>query len=274
MALRDKGPKKKAISDDKCYNCHKLGQFGRDCFLLDRRLNRTTQQSWREESRRRDSRRGRSGIRSNTLNQAHQAVENRAHKHDNDSHPEPFAPGPVGNAFMVRKQRLQKLGTNNTWFLDSYLSHHLCNNRTLFSDLKAKSIDFVTAAGQVIRTEEIGTVAIPLADGNNMEPHNVALAPGCDSNLISLGQLRETEITYHDNSTTMTLIRQGKVIAHAKRTQNLFTLNLAHPGKAMAMTIQPKAMAIAGQAQAMAITGRGRPTHLVSQNKHIRLWHR
>ena len=40
------------------------------------------------------------------------------------------------------------------------------------------------------------------------------------------------------------------------------------------MTIQPKVMATAGRARAMAITGRGRPTHLVSQNKRIRLWHR
>lgn len=54
----------------------------------------------------------------------------------------------------------------------------------------------------------------------------------------------------------MTLMRDGKVIAHAKRERNLFTLELAQPGKAMAMT------------------GLGRPTHLVSQNRRIRLWHR
>ncbi len=271
MAFRDKGPKRKANSDDECYNCHKLGHFGRDCFLPDRRLNRTTQQSRRGESRRGDSRKGRSG-RSDTPNRAHQAAEN---KHDDDdSDPEPFAPGPVGNAFMVREQELQKLGADSTWFLDSCASRHLCNDRKLFSNLKAKSIDFVTAAGQVIRTEEIGTVSIPLANGNSIELHNVALAPGCNSNLISLGQLRETGITYHDNPAAMTLMQQGKVIALAKRTRNLFTLDLAHPGRAMAVTIQPKAMAIAKRARAMAITGRGRPTHLVSQNKRIRLWHR
>lgn len=72
----------------------------------------------------------------------------------------------------------------------------------------------------------------------------------------------------------MTLMRHGKVIAHAKQTRNLFTLDLAHPGRAMAVTIQPKAIATAGQARAMAITGQGRPIHIVSQNKHIRLWHR
>ncbi len=135
----------------------------------------------------------------------------------------------------------------------------------------------MTAAGQVIRIEEIGNVSIPLADGNNIELKNVALAPGCDSNLISIGQLQETGITYHDNPTAMTLMQQRRVIARAKRTRNLFTLDLAQPGRAMAtmtMTIQPKAIATAGRARAMTITGRGRPTHLVSQDKRIRLWHR
>lgn len=92
------------------------------------------------------------------------------------------------------------------------------------------------AVEQVMQTEEIGTVFIPLAD-NNMELHNVVLAAGYDSNLISLGQLRETGITYHDNPTTMTLIRHGKVITHIKQTQKLFTLDLAHLVRAMAVII-------------------------------------
>lgn len=88
---------------------------------------------------------------------------------------------------MVREQRLQKRGTNSIWFLDLCASRHFCNDRALFSNLKAKSIDFVTAVRQVIRTEEIRTVAISLADGNNIELPNVTLAPGYDSNLIPLG---------------------------------------------------------------------------------------
>ena len=121
----------------------------------------------------------------------------------------------------------------------------------------------MTVSGQLIRTEEIGTVSILLSSGISIELHNVALAPTCDSNLILLSQLRKSGITYNDSLTAMTLIKKGKIIAQAKRNQNLFTLNLALPGQAMSV----KAKAI------MAVKRRGRPTHLVSQNKCVRIWH-
>ncbi len=76
----------------------------------------------------------------------------------------------------------------------------------------------MTAARQVIQIEEIGNVLIPLVDGNNIKLKNVALAPEYNSNLISLGQLRETRITYHNNPTVMTLMQQGRVIIYAKKT--------------------------------------------------------
>lgn len=34
----------------KCYNYHKLRHFKRDCFFLDKKLNKITQQSQKEES--------------------------------------------------------------------------------------------------------------------------------------------------------------------------------------------------------------------------------
>lgn len=83
-----------------------------DCFLPDRRLNKTTQQSRREESQRGDSQRerqnrsqsrGQNNLRT-IPNRAHQALENKT-KHDNDSDPEPFAPEPNGTAFMVKEQQ-------------------------------------------------------------------------------------------------------------------------------------------------------------------------
>lgn len=53
----------------------------------------------------------------------------------------------------------------------------------------------------------------------------------------------------------MTLMQVGHTIAHVKRNRNLFMLELAIPNKAM------------------QVIGRGHPTHLVSKNKNIRIWH-
>lgn len=114
---------------------------------------------------------------------------------------------------------------------------------------------------------------ILLANGSKIDLQNVAVTSRCDSNLISLSQLQETGITFYDDPRAMTLMRNGKVIAKAKKDRNLFTLELVHPGRAMAVTIQAKAMASAGQAHTMTMTGQRQPTHFIGQNKCIHLWH-
>ncbi len=159
---------------------------------------------------------------------------------------------------MVKESNATAMRTpRDVWYLDSCASRHLTNNKNLFvNDLRPKCLDFTTAGGQILRAEGIGTIAIPLSDGSSLRLRDVAYAPDCDSNLISLGQLRESDITYVDNSKAMTLMQAGHAIAHAKRDRNLFVLELAIPNKAM------------------QVTGRGRPTHLVSKNRKIRIWHR
>lgn len=96
----------------------------------------------------------------------------------------------------------------------------------------------MTVARQVIYIKDIGIVSIPLTDSNNIELYNITIAPKYNSNLISLGHLQETGITYHNNPLVMTLMQQKKVIAYAKITQNFFTLNFVYCEKAMEITIQ------------------------------------
>ena len=61
-----------------------------------------------------------------------------------------------------------------------------------------------------------------------------------DLNLISLGQLQENGIRFHDNPITMTLTRGKNVIAYTKRSHNLFVFDMAIPG----LVMSAKAMAI------------------------------
>lgn len=109
------------------------------------------------------------------------------------------------------------------------------------------------AIGQIIRIKEVGTISILLTGRRTIELHNVALAPNCDLNLISLEQLRESGILYHDNPSIMTLIRGGEIIAHFKKNYNLFILDKAMLGQVMSAI-----------SRAMTTTGREQPTHLVS----------
>ena len=145
----------------------------------------------------------------------------------------------------------------DVWYLDSGAFRRLTNNKNLFiEELQPKCLDFTTAGGQILWAERIGTIAIPLADGSLLKLRNVAYAPNCDSNLISLGQLRDSNIVYVNNAEAMTLMQSGQPIAHARCDQNLFILDLATPNKAM------------------QVIERERPTHLVSKNKKVRVWHR
>lgn len=43
-----------ANNNDECYNCHKLGHMVMDYLLSDKKLNKNTQQSQKEESRKKD----------------------------------------------------------------------------------------------------------------------------------------------------------------------------------------------------------------------------
>lgn len=84
---------------------------------------------------------------------------------------------------------------------------------------------------------------------------NIVLTRGCDSNLILLGQINENGITHEDNLLRIILIKNGKVIANATRSYNLFIFDCTTQGKVILLYRKNKSI------------------HLVSQNKRIRIWH-
>lgn len=140
------------------------------------------------------------------------------------------------------------------WYLDLCASQHFTNNKDLFVvELCPKYLNFTTAEGQILQAKEIGTNAILLSNKFLLKLWDLAYAPNYNSNFISLGQLRDSNIIYVDNSKTMTLMQAGHSIAHTKHNQDLFVLKLAIPNKAM------------------QITRHGQSTYLVSKNRKIRV---
>ena len=84
------------------------------------------------------------------------------------------------------------------WYLDLCILRYIYNNRERFVDLRPKSYKFVTARRNIIRSSQVETITLSPENGLQFTLSNVNFTPECDSNLISLGQLRETGISYHD----------------------------------------------------------------------------
>ena len=205
--------KRKANSKNKCFNCGKLGHWGSDCILPNQRKRNKPHESSR--SNHQQAKRNHANIAASTG--------------EDDSDPEPFKPN---MANMVKESRQQ--APKRVWYLDSCAFRHLTNNKDLFiKELRPKCLDFTNANGQTLRAKSIGTIAIPLDDESSIRLEGVAYAPKCDSNLIFLRQLHDSNITYVDNPDAMTLMHGGQAIAHARQNRNLFILELATPNKVM-----------------------------------------
>ena len=124
-------------------------------------------------------------------------------------------------------------------------------------------MDFTTASRQKLYAESIDTIAILLGNGLTFKLEGVAYAPKCDSKLVSLGQLHDSNINFVDNLDSMTLVHGGNPIVHMRRDQNLFILDLITPRKVLQVS----------NAKATATVSQNRPTHLISKNKRVRIWH-
>lgn len=140
------------------------------------------------------------------------------------------------------------------WYLDLYTSQNFTNNKDLFvKELRPQYLNFKTAGDRIFQVKRIGMIIIPISDGSSLKLWDVAYAPDCNSNLISLGQLHDSNITYVDNSEAIILMQAEHPIAYTKCDQKFFVLKLATPNKAM------------------QITRYAQPTYLVSKNRKVRV---
>lgn len=80
--------------------------------------------------------------------------------------------GPVKEIYMTKEKPLQK-SIASTWLFNFYVFQHLCKNCSLFKNTYAKSINFVIAVRQIIRTNRINIMAISLIGSNGIKLHNI-----------------------------------------------------------------------------------------------------
>lgn len=158
----------------------------------------------------------------------------------------------VGKIFMIRDTNDNG---NKIWYLASYALRHICNNRDLFWDIYIKNYEFITAGGEIIWSQEVGKVHFLLQINTTMTLLNVTYTLKCDSNLISLDQLRESSISYYDHPNLMIFKERRTVLGVVSRKKNVFVLetNSIH--------------------KAMLVQGRSWLTYCLSTNPKIRLEH-
>ena len=157
---------------EECFDCGKKGHYAKDCHSSTsskKKLEKSTAEANRSQWKK---------------NQAKSAISNE----QDDCDSEPY---PAGQAFMTLEVNEDQ---SEEWYLDSCASRHIFNNCERFADLRSKSYKFVTAGGTIIRSSQVGTITLPLKNGLHLILSNVAFTPECDSNLIFLGQLRDTII--------------------------------------------------------------------------------
>ena len=237
MALRNRpyepSNQRGQYQDRSCYECGKIGHIARNC-QKKRTDDRTKLSQPLDNSYGRKNKRQRANL----------AEQQKAEGSDIDDHYE------KGTVNMT----MADLTDKDSWHIDSCASKHITNNRSLFQSMRPYFQEFYLADNALLTSTESGTIVLPTGSNRVVRIQDVADAPSCASNLISLGQLRKSGITYHDGNEHMILEVDGKEIARARRVRNLFVLEQVETGTVM--------------------SAQGRPNFFESSSEIAQLWHR
>lgn len=115
---------------------------------------------------------------------------------------------------------------------------------------------FIIAESEIIQSQEVGKAHFTLRSKmSTMMLLNITYALKCDSNLISLGQLYKSRISYHNHPDFMVFKQEGNTLTVANRHKNFFVLETSL------------------KAIAMLVKRRSRPTYLLSIDLQMKLWY-
>ena len=123
--------------------------------------------------------------------------------------------------------------SKGTWIIDSGATCHMCNDRTLFSQLHSlqSSQEVTLGDGHVLQATSEGTVPLQmlLPDGRSKKCnlHNVLLVPKLSHNLLSVSKASELgKTTKFYNTGCEILNESNKVIAFATKVGSLYFLEV------------------------------------------------
>lgn len=169
MAKKKQPEKNNPRQNDKCFNCTKKGHYNKDCHgsmsnkKKPEELLEKAKRSWWKKNQ-------------------DKVVVTRSTNKDN-SNAKPYLPD---RAFITC---IAGDGKSRVYYLDSSALRHICNSHERFIDLRLKTYEFVIASGDIIRSNQVGIVMLPLKNDAQLTLSNVTYNPKCDFNLIFLDQL-------------------------------------------------------------------------------------
>lgn len=111
------------------------------------------------------------------------------------------------------------------WIVDSGCSFHMCPYKEWFTDYQVvKAASVFMGNDNVCTIHGIGSVSLTLDNGNVILLTNVRHIPELKRNLISVGVLDDMGCENMIKSGCLEIIRNGKIIARAKKKNSLYVL--------------------------------------------------
>ncbi|XP_070004067.1 uncharacterized protein [Nicotiana sylvestris] len=126
------------------------------------------------------------------------------------------------------------------WFVDSGYSHHMSGERSAFRELdETKMRRIWLGDNKEIHVEGEGTVAVQTSQGKVKLIQNVLFAPGLAHNLLSIGQLLNSEfsVLFDDGLCVIKNKKTGQILASIHMTENkIFPLEISKLEQALVVS--------------------------------------